>query len=244
MTDVASAWMQAGTETVMLPSGVQVRWEPTNVTELMLRGIMPGYLRSMAIQFTDQGVNPSELDEAESKRWKEMVSLLIIEGVREVAMPGTDEFEPIRLTPAQVNDADPRMPRVDLEALQHLVLHLRTPLEVNATSRMAQLELEYREAEERDASEEELEALRVRNESKAAEYARVIQKEASSSLAGWASFRDLGRSIVAGDPGPDVAPAPVEPTDHLGPGGKPRRRRRTRNPADGTSSKGATAPAV
>jgi len=236
-----SAWMKAGTETVMLPSGVQVRWEPTHVTELMLRGIMPGYLRSMALQFAGDGVTPSEMKGEDESNWKELVSLLIIEGVREVAMPESDEFEAIRLTPAQVNDADPRMPRVDLETLQHLVLHLRSPLEVNATSRMAQLEREYREAEERGADDDELAALRERNETKATEFARIISKEASSSLTGWAAFRDLGRSIVAGTASPDMAPAPVQSADHLGPGGRPRRRRRARHPADGTPNQGATA---
>jgi hypothetical protein len=237
MRDVASAWMNAGTSTVMLPSGVQVRWEPTSVADLMVRGVLPGYLRSVAAQLYADESKP--LTDDEQAKWKEMVALLIRTSVREVALPGSDEFEPYQLSAAQVNDDDPRMPRVDLEALQHLALHLRTPREVDATSRVATLYRRLDEAAERGASDDELDLLRQEIELKAGEYRRIIEKEAAHAVLGWADFRGLLRRAGNGDQRQDVGRAAVQPADHLGRGARPRPRRRTRKSAGGASQPSA-----
>jgi hypothetical protein len=225
MADIGSAWMNAGTLAVMLPSGVQVRWEPTSIADLMVRGVLPGYLRSVAAQLYDSS---EPLTDEEQVKWKEMVALLIRTSVREVALPGSDDFEPFHLSAAQVNDDDPRMPRVDLEALQHLALHLRTPREVDATSRVAFLYRRLDEAVERGASDDELDLLRQEIDAKVSEYRRIIEKEAAHALLGWGDFRGVLRGSGDSSQRQDVGRAPVEPADHLGPGARSRPRRRTR----------------
>ncbi len=236
MTDIGAAWMAAGTITVMLPSEMQVKVEETSVPQLMVRGVFPSYLRSMADQFMGDGVDPSKLDAGETAKWKEMVALLARHMVREVALPGSDDFAPYMLTPEQVNDDDPRMPRVDLEALQHMVLHLRSPREVDATSRLAAMHRQMTTAIERGASNEEIVLLRTELEVKAAEYNRIAQKEAAESLFGWATFRGIGQRPDGGDQRPDVEDPPVQPADHLESGGRPRPRRRSRRaPAGGSA---------
>lgn len=227
MTDIASEWMAAGTVTVMLPSGMQVKVEETSVPQLMVRGVFPGYLRAMAEQFMGEGIDPSKLPAGEAGNWKEMVALLVRHMVREVCAPG-GTFAPYMLSPEQVNDDDPRMPRVDLEALQHMALHLRAPREVDATSRIAAMHRQMTTAIERGAGDEEIGLLRTELESKAGEFSRIIEKEAAESLFGWATFRNVGQRPDGGDQRAPVGDPPVQPADHRESGGRPRARRRSR----------------
>jgi hypothetical protein len=202
-----SKWLNAGTSEVMLPSGVRVKWEPTSIADLMVRGVLPGYLRSVAAQFTKGEARPLTPDE--EAKWKDMVALLIRTSVREVAMPDED-FEPYLLSEEEVNDDDPRMPRTDLEAMQHMALHLRTPREVDATSRIAHMYSSLDEAAERGASQDELELLRQEIEIKASEYGRIIEKEHAHAMLAWGEFRRILRSVERGGDGEVVGRAPVQ----------------------------------
>ena len=229
---ISDPWIAAGTEPVLLPSGVAVLWEPTTVAQLMVRGILPGYLRSMALQFAGDGVDYSKLPPDDQGRFRELCAMTIIESVRGAAMLGDPEFQiPFRLTPEQVNDENPRMPRPDLEALQHLVLHLRTPGEVTATSRLVALERDYRKAVENGADADTLAELRRQQAESAARYQRTIEREAVGGIAGWISFRDDRRGADPGAERAGVGSPAVGARDHLGPGGRVRARRRPADPS-------------
>lgn len=233
-------WLAAGTEPVLLPSGTAVLWEPTTVQQLMVRDALPGYLRSMALQFAGDGFVYDELNTDEQGKWRELVGQFVIAGVRAIALPGAAEFTRHKLTPADIDEADPLMPRPDLETLQQLAMHLRTVDQVNATGRLIQLERELR-ATIQDLDSAEAEAYRVEHDREVDEIQRSMAREVAGGLAGWSMFRGRTRGPDTGPDGGAVRDAAVVAADHLGPGGRPRPRRRPSNQARARRSRATPA---
>jgi hypothetical protein len=222
-------WLAAGTERVLLPSGTRVLWEATTVQQLMVRDALPGYLRSMAMQFAGAGIVYDQLNEDDQKRWRETVALFVSEGIRAIALPGADEFARAKFTPAQCSDDDPVMPRPDLETMQQLAMHLRTVEQVNATGRLIELERQLRDVIA-NADDATVEAFRVQHDRESDEIQRSIAREMAGGLAGWEMFRRQSGGDHPGQDSAAVPVAPVGPADHLGPGGRPRAGRRGRDP--------------
>jgi hypothetical protein len=223
---VLAAWQAAGTELTMLPSGMEVRLEQVPVAEMIASGFLPGQLRALAIRFsTPEGVSPSELDAVERARWAELTNLMISRWV--VAVRWTCECpdclerraEPIpeqayRLTPETLAADPPVMPRVDLAALNDVVVFARTPKQVDATSRVAHGQMDGDTA------------------------AAVIDREQVKTLAGWGSFRDLRRGLDAHANGEGVGPAP----ELVPAGNRATRRAAARRRPRGTAAAGESPP--
>lgn len=230
---VLAAAKAAAAETTMMPSGTEMQIELPSVAGLLSRGVLPPALRQIALRFTtDEGVVKAQLDEAEAARMDELERVMICDAVHAIRPPGFTDWTPIRFRPEELTPENRRLAEIDYEALQQLVLRLRTPRQVDAMSRLAQAIAELRAARDRGVTGEELEPLIERHTQQTEEAARIVEAERVNTLAGWASFRGLGRGAHAGRPGADLGRPSVQPADHLGPGGRVRARRRAAASAD------------
>lgn len=231
--DALAAWRAAGAEPTMLPSGTEVQLELPSVAGLLSRGILPPALRQIALRFaSDAGVVKAELDEAEAARMDELERVMIADAVHAIRPPGFEGWTPIRLSPEDLALGARKIAEIDYEALQHLVLRIRSPRQVDAMSRLAQVQGELARAREAGVAGDELTAIERRVVEESEKAARVVEAERVHTLAGWSSFRGLGRGAAAGAGRQDVGRPAVVPADHLGAGGRPRPRRRAPAAAD------------
>lgn len=231
--DALAAWRAAGAEATMLPSGTEAQLELPSVAGMLSRGVLPPALRQIALRFaSDEGVVKAQLDEAEAARMDELERVMIADAVHAIRPPGFDEWAPIRLSPDDLAAGRRRIAEIDYEALQQLVLRIRSPRQVDAMSRLAQVQAELVAARHAGVEGNELAALEQRYVDQTEEAARIVEAERVNTLAGWSSFRVLGRGAADGRPGAHLGRAPVGPADHLGAGGRPRPRRRAPAAAD------------
>lgn len=233
--DLLKAWGAASGDLTMLPSGVEVRLDIPSVASLIATGAMPTALRGLALQFMgEDGVDPSSLDDDEQQKWQALERLLIAAAVVAIKPPGFDQPQPFRIKVEDLELDPTPFPRHDLIALRDIVLRIRTAKQVDALSRVGYMQQELDDARERRASAEEIDEIEKRIVAKAEWAASVVQAERVNTIEGWTGFRrgrgslaDLARSANVGQP-------TVKPSDHLGPGGRPRTRRSTRRSADGS----------
>ena len=190
-------WAAAGGDRCMLPSGISVQVELPNLLQLILRGGLPQHLRAIATEFAGEGIEVSAMSEQEQANLREFRRIMAAGCVRAVRLPDSEDWQPYRLEPADLE----RLPDSDVEQLEYLALHLRTPRQVDALSRLVNGQLEDEEAK------------------------RIVEEEAAESIEGWVPFRELARGPNAIRDGAPVRAAPVGPADHLGPGGRVRPRR-------------------
>lgn len=195
------AWVEAGTEEAMLPSGVEVGLVLPTLAELIRAGVFSGQLRAAAMRAAAE----PESDESRAQS-QAATAALIVRAVRRIRAPVGDlepdgpwqawkarhlsvllrvfpvrsrqrmtPWEPFRLTVADLDVDEPRIPPVDREALERLVLHVQTPAMVDTLSRLAR-------------------ELITREEAQA-----VLDREATRGLDAWRPFRPE-RSGVAHRP--------------------------------------------
>ena len=181
---VLAALGAAGTELVMMPSGVEYQIEQTPVLEMVRSGFLTGALRSVALKVAGEGLEESALSEDERKAWDELQNHMICRWVRGFAWTcecvgclkrrAQASLEPMplrpwKLTPEILTADPPQISRVDLAALSDMTLFLRTPRMVDAFSRVAHGQMELEEAR------------------------RITAEEARATAPAWASFRRVGR---------------------------------------------------
>lgn len=202
MDSVLNAWQQAGTDLIMLPSGIEVRLEPVPLAELVRTGFLPGQLRLVAMQVTPE--TAATMDPDEQARHETLERYMISRWLTAVRWtcpcpecssrrPEPLEEQPYRLDPEVLASDPPPIPRIDLLALRDMVSYLRSPRQVDVLSRVAHGQMDVSEA------------------------TSIVDAEQVNTLAGWASFRgqrsgttpgpgsaDLRRSAVT-VPGPNRA---------------------------------------
>lgn len=199
---ILAAWERSASELVMLPGGMEVRVELPLVMEMVRSGALPSGLRALALKFaSDVGVEPDELGGEDAAHWDELVGLLVarsVKAVRPVKAEGppdeqcscggwhTDEPPvPYRLDPEILTAEPPRLPRVDVVALQDMVLRVRTPKQVDAISRVAHGQMDPGTA------------------------ADIVRAERGATLEGWSSFRALRAGTAAGAQRQDLGDAAI-----------------------------------
>lgn len=193
----------------MLPSGVMVRLErDVTAAGMVQRGIMPSELRSLALQFSGAGVSISTLSEEELASYRRMELVYITQLVL-AFKPPKGKWTPFRLTIEELEADPPKIPSVDLEALQDIVRRRRTLRQVDAVSRLQHELITPEEA------------------------SKIVDEEFLKTIVAWRSFRDqlgIGEPGAGGEVlGNEAEPAPVD----SGSGHRPRRRRSRRAKSDG-----------
>ena len=195
--DVLAALNAAGTELVMMPSGVEYHIEQTPVLEMVRSGLLTGALRSVALKVAGEGLETSALSDEERNAWEQLQREMICRWVRGFAWTcecdpcgrrrataglKPMELRPWTLTPEVLAADPPQLSRVDLAALSDMVLFLRTPRQIDALSRVAHGQMSADEA------------------------AAIDREEVPRTVAGWATFRGFragarvgGRGEVLGD---------------------------------------------
>lgn len=222
-----AATRMAAAEPVMLISGITYWLELPSVAGLLSRGVLAPELRNLALRFaSEEGIVKADLSDEDQARWDEVERVLIADSVRAIewtcpcetcgerrqGVPGHEVTDPLprqtlRYTPDDLAPGRRQVNEVDYEQLQQMVLRIRSPRQVDAMSRLGHGQMSAEDA------------------------AGIVESERINTLAGWVSFRGRGRGPDGGDRGQDVGGAAVEPRDHLGPGGRVRGRRRSRQPA-------------
>ena len=148
MGGALKAWEAAGQTTVLLPSGFSVRGVLPSPTEIIRRKLVPWQLRQ-AVQGMG-GRKMSDLSEEQHAQLVEARRYQVAAFIRELAAPGTEEFEPVELT---VDDLA-KMPPADTEALDDLMMGIATAEMITTRSKVA-LGMMDAESAERVAAEEE-----------------------------------------------------------------------------------------
>lgn len=126
--EVASAWSEAGTETVLLPTGTEVRIMLPGPGSLARHGVTPGTLREIAARRTGK-VEHAGVSDADWTAWEASIRQLLAEAVVAIRPPGREAFAEHTIHP------DDRIPGADEDALVALVLHLESPAQVDLKSR-------------------------------------------------------------------------------------------------------------
>jgi hypothetical protein len=168
--EALAAWQAAGTDIILLPSGVEARLDIPTLGRMLARGILPGHLRALALKVNSpEGVKLASLSEDETRDWDELEQLMIADCVIAIRPPGFKKLTPFRLSPEDVAADPPKLPRVDLEALRNIVLRIRTPKQIDALSRLA-----FGQMTREDAT-------------------LIVDKEQVNTIVAWATFRDERR---------------------------------------------------
>lgn len=128
--DAATDWQAAGTITVLLPTGTEIRGMLPGSGSLARRGITPGILRDIASRLTGEAGQGGMSDE-DWATWEDKVRDVIAEFVTAIRPPGHDEFSEHRIEPEH------RVPPIDLDALIAIALRFESPAQVDARSRVA-----------------------------------------------------------------------------------------------------------
>lgn len=127
---VATAWQEAGTDQVMLPTGTEARVMLPGPGAMARLELTPGALRGIVGRLTGK-LEHGGMSADDWQRWRGAIRELIAEAVTAVRIPGGEDFAPHRVDP------DDRIPPIDEDALTTLVLRLESPAQVDARSRVA-----------------------------------------------------------------------------------------------------------
>lgn len=128
--EVASAWQDAGTDTVMLPTGTEVRVLLPGPGAMARLELTPSALRGIVGRLTGDLAHGG-MSEADWARWRDSIRALIADAVTAIRPPGRQEFSEHRVEPTD------KVPPIDEDALTALVLRLEAPAQVDARSRVA-----------------------------------------------------------------------------------------------------------
>ena len=164
--------LQAGQTEFLLPSGFRVRGVMPSPTEVIRRKLIPWQLRR-AINSIGTGRKMSELSEDEHANLVEGRRYQAAALIKELQAPGSDEWEPVSFSIEELAT----LPPDDLEALDDLIMGIRTAEMITADSEV-RLGLRDKESAERVAAE-----------------------EAGDTVDGWADFRGERSGAGAGGAG-------------------------------------------
>ena len=131
-------WLTAGVKEVLLPSGYRLRGVIQSGRSLARRGKLPAHLFEAAEHLGDREWSE---DPEHRALVLEYVRLLIASFPRESMAPGSDTWKSMTMTPDDIETMDD----LDVDLLEDLVLHLKTPEEVTVASEKI-LKLEAEEA--------------------------------------------------------------------------------------------------
>jgi hypothetical protein len=176
---VREQWEAAGRITVLLPSGFRVRGVMPSPTEIVRRRIVPWALRQATAAMG--GSKMSDLSEDQHAQLVEARRFQLAAFLREIAAPGTegdDGFEAVEFTVDELGALPPN----DLEALDDLIMGIKTAEQINAQSALRLGMLDRESAE------------------------RIQQEEEGDTPDGWAGFREESGGSGAGDPVGAVEP--------------------------------------
>ena len=98
---------------------------------LVQRGTIPRALLDVALQKAPPELLTADPDQPPGAAMREFTDLLIVAFPRSILAPGASEWEDVSMTLADMDTTDPR----DIDAIEDLVLRLRTPEQVTAHSR-------------------------------------------------------------------------------------------------------------
>jgi hypothetical protein len=205
VTGPASGWLTSGLFEVELPSGWRVRGRLPTAHDLATRGLLPDRLLEAALRGADPKWLLGEDLTAEQRQERyrrrvEYLRFLVARSIREVCQDG--EWRPVEfeaLVDALGNaERPPTIDDLDVDALEDVVLRIRTPQQVTDVARA------------------------IRGEQPAG--------EAEVAIADLEPFRGgAGRAAPDTDDAP-LGNSPELLSGHLGPGGRVRSRRGTRDP--------------
>jgi hypothetical protein len=176
--------LEGGLQTVTLPSGVRVRGVLPHVADLVRRRLIPQELMValIAAEAREQRGEPLTPEEHDARVQDQYIEAAAF--VRAVELEdGT--WERVSLTADDLRNGG--MVPDDLESLIAIATGIRTPVQVDAESR---LELGLMEPAEAEA---------------------IREREAASTVTGWAGFRDNAGGDAPREDGGDVAHDTVEP---------------------------------
>lgn len=128
--EVATAWQEAGTDQVVLPTGTEAQLLLPGPGAMARLELTPSALRGIVGRLTGDLEHAGMSDE-DWQRWRGAIRSLIADAVVAIRLPGGDDFRAHRIEP------DDRVPPIDEDALTALVLRLESPAQVNARSLVA-----------------------------------------------------------------------------------------------------------
>ena len=128
--ELASAWEEAGTDTVLLPTGTEVRVMLPGPGAMARLELTPAALRGIVGRMTGDLAHGG-MSDADWERWRAAIRELVADAVTAVRPPGREGFTPHRVEPTD------KVPPIDEDALTALVLRLEAPAQVDARSRLA-----------------------------------------------------------------------------------------------------------
>lgn len=130
----ANAWLQSGLQTILLPSGYQVRLVLPDLRRLARNGVLSSHLLDVALGATDDDGEPVEIPAEERDRrnqeYGEIFTRELIWSVRESG-PAGEELEPTTLTAEAIEN----IATDDLMVLEKVITREWTPARASAFSR-------------------------------------------------------------------------------------------------------------
>ncbi|MCA1570306.1 MAG: hypothetical protein LC798_08320 [Chloroflexi bacterium] len=130
MTDIAAAWEEAGTVTVMLATGTEVRGMLPGTGALARRGLTPGVLIGIVSRLEGTSIDAhGGMSDEDWEAHEGKVRDLVGDFVTSIRPPGHEEFAP------HVIEPEHRVPPEDLDALTAIVLRFESPAQVDARHR-------------------------------------------------------------------------------------------------------------
>lgn len=178
---VKELWAEAGQTTVLLPSGFTARGVMPAPTEIIRLKLVPWQLRQAVTSFG--GRKMSDLTEAEHTQLVEARRYQLVAFIHELAPPGSEEFEPVSLS---IDDLG-KMPPLDVEALDDLIMGISTAEMITARSKLMLGMLDKESVE------------------------RIEREEAGDTVDGWVGFRAVDGGTDAGKTGGEMAGGSGEP---------------------------------
>jgi hypothetical protein len=171
---IKEQWAAAALETILLPSGFKVRGAMPAPTEIIRLKLVPWQLRQAVSSMG--GRKMGDLDEQEHAQLVEARRYQAAAYVREMAPPGSDEFEPVQVSVDELG----QMPPGDIEALDDFIMGSATAEMITARSMVALGMLDKESAE------------------------RIEQEEAADTVDGWVEFREGSGGADAGQTGAEM----------------------------------------
>lgn len=129
-TEIATAWQDAGTDELTLPTGTAARVMLPGPGALARHELTPSVLRGIVGRMTGKLEHAGMSDE-DWQRWERAIAELVADAVIAVRPPGHEDFAEHRIEP------DDKVPPVDRDALAAIVLRLESPAQVDVRSRVA-----------------------------------------------------------------------------------------------------------
>lgn len=127
MSKIATAsaverWKTSGRKEVTLPSGWRVRGVMPSVESLVVRGLLPTDLQTVALKYATSGVQITDLASEAFRDFTKFAREMAAAFVREVWDDEAQAWEPVSMSASDLSEIDPG----DVDALEQIVLRQKT----------------------------------------------------------------------------------------------------------------------